>query len=145
MVPPDPGNLVEQWLLRVRVLENIGDRKIGNYVSVGQGRKSDRYAEKLCRRGVAPEVHQGQIPPIGANHRHNRLGQGHEQGRDQSEVTKLGYQIPVPIIPFRSFGALAFPLARFLQGVRHFARHVSLVVFSKNLARLEYPFDEAPP
>ncbi len=86
MVSPYPGDLVEQRLIGVAVLDDVDDREVGDDVGVHQREHCQR-GQREADQGAGPaDRHPAYMAPGGADHRDGRLDHGDKQRQDQREV-----------------------------------------------------------
>ena len=83
MIAPYAGDLVDQRLQRMRILEHVGDGEIGSHVQGDEGRERKRNEQQLGKRSRARDIHQGGIAPTHAKNRQGRLDQGQAQRQHQ--------------------------------------------------------------
>ncbi len=94
VVPPDAGDLVEQRLGRVGVLDHVDQREVGDDVGLGQRPEGDRHAEQLHQRGRPRKRHQPGMALLGAVERQHGLNHRHQQRQNQCEVSQFRDHCP---------------------------------------------------
>ena len=83
VIAPDAGDLVDQRLHRMRILEHVDDGEIRGDVQHHQRRERDRHEQQLRQRGRARDIHQGGVAPARAGDRHRGLDQRQRQRQHQ--------------------------------------------------------------
>ena len=89
VVPPHAGDLVEQRLHRVRILEHVGDGEIRGHVQGDQRDEGQAGEDELrqCRR--AADIHQRNVALMRAKHRHGGLDQRQRERQHQGIMSAL--------------------------------------------------------
>ena len=75
MIAPYAGDLVDQRLQRMRILEHVDDGEIGSDVQGDEGRERKRHEQPLRQRSRARDIHQGGIAPVRTDNRQSGLDQ----------------------------------------------------------------------
>ena len=83
VIAPHAGDLVDQRLHRVRILEHVDDGEIQFDVQHHQRRERRRHEQQLRQRRGARDVHQGVITPARAGDRHRGLDQRQRERQHQ--------------------------------------------------------------
>jgi hypothetical protein len=90
VVPPDAGELVEERLRRIRILDDVDQREVGDHVGVGErGEGEADQQEPGDRRGRRDRGQPGVVAER-ADERHDRLHEGEPERQDEGEVSELG-------------------------------------------------------
>ena len=90
VIAPHARDLVEHRLGRVAVLINVGQRKVGSDVGVGQAGEGDRKEERLSLRRRPRQRHQRRVVAVRAPERHDCLRQRHAERQDDGKVSEFG-------------------------------------------------------
>ena len=90
VIAPHAGDLVEQRLHRVRILEHVDDGEIRHHVQHRQQRKRRRHEQQLRERTGASDIHQGMIAAARAEQRHGGLDQ--RQSKRQHQRVMPGFR-----------------------------------------------------
>ena len=88
MVPPDAGQLVDERLRRMRVLDDVEDREIGRDVSGREGRERQHAGEHGERRRSG-DVHEHRIVGARTPQRHGELHERQSERQRQGEMAGL--------------------------------------------------------
>ena len=96
VVSPHAADLVDERLLRMRVLEHIGDREIGRDVKGGQRCKRERDEQELHDRHRLGDSHQRAIADPRPDHRQCRLNERQRQRQHERVMADLGDHFDAP-------------------------------------------------
>ena len=145
MIAPHAGDLVEQRLHRMRILEHVDDGEIRYDVQRHQRRERRGHEQQLRQRGGARDIHQGGIAPARAEHRHGGLDQRQRQRQHQRVMSGFRDHRDAPL---RRRGArrgstrlgavVVLPVALLLQRVGDILGHVGLVMLGQHGIGLEH-------
>ena len=139
VIAPHAGDLVDQRLHRMRILEHVDDGEIRGDVQHHQRRERRRHEQQLRERGGARDIHQGddrrqRAPSNGtvdwisasAERQHQRVMSGF---RDHFDAPCTGAARPRRA----GLGAvIVLPVALLLQGVGDILGHVGLVMLCQH-------------
>ncbi len=89
VVAPHAGDLVEQRLVGVAVLDDVDDREVGRDIGVDERGKRQRHEDEARERGAAPQLHQPEMAPCRAPERQARLRQLDDEREDEREMAEL--------------------------------------------------------
>ena len=90
VIAPDAGELVDQRLFRMGVLDHVEKREVGNQISIGERRKGDGDEQELHHRSARRHRHRaGRVTAKETHHRQDRLGDGDRQGQNQGKVAEF--------------------------------------------------------
>ena len=124
VVPPHAGDLVEQRLRRMRILEHVGDREVGRDIAGRQRREGDGDERELRQRGRSRDAHQRVVAPARADHRHDRLDQREPERQHQCVMADLCDHFVRSRLPLtRCSGEGGAPLARRVAWLSPNCRH----------------------
>src|SRR5262249_19960486 len=96
MIPPHPGDLVDERLRRMGVLEYVDEGKIGSDVAGDERGKRERDKSELRDRGRRCDRHQYGVAPACADNRYARLNERQTERQYQGIMTDLGYHCAFP-------------------------------------------------
>jgi hypothetical protein len=109
VIAPDSGDLVDQRLHRMRILEHVDDREVRGDVQRHQCDERRRHEQQLRERGGARDIHQRQIAPSRAEQRHGGLDQRQSEREHQRVMSGLRDHRIAPCVGCGAADALGLP------------------------------------
>jgi hypothetical protein len=89
VVPPHAGKLVDERLLRVRVLDDVEHREVGGHVGARQRRERESDEREHRERRRAGDSHEDRIAGAGAPERDDELDERQPECEREREMTGL--------------------------------------------------------
>ena len=96
VIAPDAGDLVDQRFQRVRVLVDIGDRKVRRHMQGDERGKRRQHESELRQRRRTRDVHQRGVAPVRAENGHDRLDQRKGEREHQRIMSAFGDHEALP-------------------------------------------------
>ena len=109
VIPPHAGDLVDQRLERMGVLEHVDDREIRAQVAGDQRAERERDESELRERGRPGDAHEHRIVAARADDRHAGLHERQAQREHQSVMAELGDHRGAPALAFFALSSFQWP------------------------------------
>ena len=133
VVPPDAGDLVEERLRRMRVLDDVEQREIGDDIGVDERGEGEADEQELRHRRRRGDGRQARVVAERADRTAPTTGRAPAPSARTRAKWPSSAIIALPIASRCRRGVRAFlPDALLLQRLDHFARHVALVVLGEH-------------
>ena len=112
VVPPRPGDPVEERRLALAIGGHVADREVGGDVAPDKGGECRPDGDQLAERQARRSGHQPPLARLGADQRQHRLCGGEAAGEGESEVAELGDHGALSRLPGLPSGSSSYPTWR---------------------------------